>query len=90
MNTPHYVKNAPQYVLLPSLWFITIGCRGHRHYLIKVDRVLVTLQTVFRGQKIVFLVQVTGNSLKFIHSFLVIKFLQFLSFSIPYQDPLNY
>lgn len=57
-------------MLLPTLWFITIGCRGHRHYLIKVDRVRVTLQTVFRGQKIVFLVQVTGNSLKFIHFFI--------------------
>ena len=56
-------------MLLPTLWFITIGCRGHSHYLIKVDRVRVTLQTVFRGQKIVFLVQVTGNSLKFIHFF---------------------
>ena len=57
-----------QYVLT-TLWFITIGCRGHRHYLIKVNRVLVTLQTVFsRGhciEEIVSLVQETCNTLKF-------------------------
>ena len=74
--------------MLDTLWFITIGCRGDRHYLIKVDRVLVTLQTVCRSQKIVFLVQVTGNSLKFIHVFL--SSYSFSSFSIPYLDPLNY
>ena len=56
--------------------------------LIKVDRVLVTLQTVCRSQKIVFLVQVTGNSLQFIH--VLLSSYSFSSFSIPYLDPLNY
>lgn len=78
-----------QYMLL-SLWFITIGCRGHRHYLIKVDRVLVTLQTVFRSKKIVFLIQETCNSLKigFISS--TFSFFHTLSRSFKLLDIVNW